>query len=96
MLFKKKSSLDSQNFEVEEEFNWFEENNVSPDRIQHEIENLSPGYRTVFNMYVIEGYSHQEIADYLKISIGASKSNLSKAKARLKERLTNLIAKVNS
>ena len=47
-------------------------------------------------MYVIEGYSHQEIADYLKISIGASKSNLSKAKARLKERLTNLIAKVNS
>ena len=88
--------IDSQNFEVDEEFNWFEENNISPDRIQHEIENLSPGYRAVFNMYVIEGYTHQEIADYLNISVGASKSNLSKSKARLKERLTNLIAKVNS
>ncbi|MBL4653312.1 MAG: sigma-70 family RNA polymerase sigma factor [Flavobacteriales bacterium] len=89
--------IENKSFELEEEnYNWFEDNNVTPDRIQEEIQNLSPAYRTVFNMYVIEGYTHIEIADYLNISVGASKSNLSKAKARLKETLTNLIEKVNS
>lgn len=47
--------------------------------------NLLPdGYRTVFNLYAVEGYSHKEIADLLKISEGTSKSQLSKAKAQLK------------
>ncbi len=46
---------------------------------------LSPVYRTVFNLFVIEGFSHEEIADLLKISIGASKSNLSKARANLRK-----------
>lgn len=46
-----------------------------------EIRKLPPGYRTVFNMYVIDGLSHQEIADSLGISVGTSKSNLSKARA---------------
>jgi RNA polymerase sigma-70 factor (ECF subfamily) len=46
---------------------------------------LSPVYRTVFNLFVIEGYSHDEIADQLKISIGASKSNLSKARQNLRK-----------
>jgi RNA polymerase sigma-70 factor (ECF subfamily) len=48
---------------------------------------LPDGYRTVFNMYVIEGFSHAEIAALLKISEGTSKSQLSKAKAHLKELL---------
>ncbi len=52
------------------------------------IRNLSPVYRTVFNLYVIEGYSHEEIASMLKISIGASKSNLSKAKNNLRKMIT--------
>lgn len=47
------------------------------------IKELPPGYRTVFNMFVIDGFSHQEIADILGISVGTSKSNLSKAKAYL-------------
>lgn len=51
------------------------------------IQNLSPGYRTVFNMYVIEEYSHKEIAEELGISIGTSKSNLSKAKIKIRELL---------
>lgn len=51
------------------------------------IQQLSPGYRTVFNMYVIEEYSHKEIAEELGISIGTSKSNLAKAKARIRELL---------
>lgn len=44
------------------------------------IKSLPPQYRMVFNLYVIEEYKHSEIADLLKISIGSSKSNLSKAK----------------
>lgn len=47
------------------------------------IRELSPGYRTVFNMYVVEGYTHKEIADMLGISEGTSKSQLSRAKVIL-------------
>jgi len=50
----------------------------------NEIKKLPPGYRVVFNMYVIDGFTHQEIANQLKISVGTSKSNLSKAKALLR------------
>ena len=51
------------------------------------IRELPTGYRTVFNLYAIEGYSHQEIAVRLSISEGTSKSQLSKARAMLKEQL---------
>ncbi len=49
------------------------------------IRSLSPAYKVVFNLHVIDGYSHQEIAQMLGISEGTSKSNLSKAKACLKK-----------
>lgn len=49
------------------------------------IKQLSPGYRTVFNMYVVEGYTHKEIADMLGISEGTSKSQLSRAKVILQD-----------
>jgi len=55
------------------------------------IQNLSPAYRTVFNMYVIENMTHAEIAERLNISIGTSKSNLAKAKIRLRELVNNYI-----
>jgi len=48
------------------------------------VQKLSPAYRTVFNMYVVENYTHKEIADYLEISVGSSKSNLAKAKMKLR------------
>jgi len=48
------------------------------------IRELSPAYQTVFNLYVIEGYTHKEIAEYLNISEGTSKSNLAKAKQKLR------------
>lgn len=51
------------------------------------VNDLPDGYRMVFNLYVIEGYTHKEIAKTLKISEGTSKSQLSKAKAMLKKRL---------
>ncbi len=49
------------------------------------VQQLSPGYRTVFNMYVVEGYTHREIGDMLGISEGTSKSQLSRAKVILQE-----------
>lgn len=52
-----------------------------------EIKKLPPGYRAVFNMYVIDGFTHQQIADALKISVGTSKSNLSKARVLLQKKL---------
>lgn len=51
------------------------------------IRNLPDGYRTVFNLYVIEGYSHKEIAKTLKISESASRSQLTRARNSLKKQL---------
>jgi RNA polymerase sigma factor (sigma-70 family) len=51
------------------------------------VQELSPAYRTVFNLYAIDGYTHEEIADLLNISIGTSKSNLFKARQKLQEKL---------
>jgi len=51
------------------------------------IRKLSPAYKLVFNLYVIDGYTHQEIATMLGISVGTSKSNLSKARAFLQKYL---------
>jgi len=47
------------------------------------VQRLSPVYRTVFNLHVIDGYTHEEIAEILEISVGTSKSNLFKARANL-------------
>ena len=57
------------------------------------ITQLSPGYRTVFNMYVVEGYSHKEIGDMLGISEGTSKSQLSRAKTILQDLVRKYIEK---
>lgn len=58
------------------------------------IQELSPAYRAVFNLYVMEEYTHKEIAEILGISEGTSKSNLAKAKMNLqrilKERFMNI------
>ena len=53
--------------------------------IMKAVQTLSPAYRTVFNLYVIEGYTHKEVAEELGINIGTSKSNLAKAKNNLKK-----------
>ena len=60
-------------------------NETKANHIMQLIQKLSPAYRTVFNLYVIEEYSHKEIANMLEISVGTSKSNLAKAKMRLRE-----------
>ncbi|GAA4731485.1 RNA polymerase sigma factor [Flavisolibacter ginsenosidimutans] len=55
------------------------------------VQQLSPGYRTVFNMYVVEGYSHKQIAEQLGISEGTSKSQLSRAKQILQDLVKTFI-----
>jgi DNA-directed RNA polymerase specialized sigma24 family protein len=52
------------------------------------IQALPPAYRMVFNLFVMEGYSHDEIGEMLGISAGTSRSNLSRAKEKLRELLT--------
>jgi len=56
------------------------------------IQLLPDGYRVVFNLYVVEGYSHKEIAEQLKVSVNTSKSQLSRAKRYLKKMLETALA----
>ena len=68
---------------------------IKEEDILKAVQELSPAYRTVFNLYVIEEYTHKEIAELLDISEGTSKSNLSKAKFNLKKNLTHLKKALN-
>ena len=61
---------------------------LDAEQIYEFIRELPPGYRTVFNLYAIEGYTHREIAAQLQISENTSKSQLSKARALLQNWLT--------
>jgi len=62
---------------------------INYDEIVELVQRLTPSYRTVFNLYVIEGFKHEEIAEKLGISVGTSKSNLFKAKRNLRTMLEN-------
>jgi RNA polymerase sigma factor (sigma-70 family) len=64
--------------------------NLTAAEIFKVIEGLPAGYRTVFNLHEIEGYSHTEIAELLEISAGTSKSQLSKAKNILQQKIIEL------
>lgn len=72
---------------IEDEFEF------SAKDVMKALHDLSPAYRTVFNLYILEGHSHREIAEKLNISEGTSKSNLAKAKQRIKKILTTKIVK---
>lgn len=61
--------------------------NMTAKELMNLIQELSPQYRMVFNLYAIEGYSHKEISDLLNISEGTSKSNLSRARIILQEKV---------
>ena len=61
--------------------------NISAKELRAEIAKLPEGYRIVFNMFVIEGYSHKEIGETLKIAEMTSRSQLSKARKMLQDRL---------
>jgi len=60
------------------------------------IQDLPNRYRLIFNLYVLDGYSHVEISDLINISIGTSKSNLARARLILKQKIEDYKAKSNS
>jgi len=64
-----------------------DEENISLDYLLQSIQQLPDRYRLVFNLYVLDGYSHKEIADLLDISVGTSKSNLARARGILKTKI---------
>ncbi|MGI9159115.1 MAG: RNA polymerase sigma factor, partial [Saprospiraceae bacterium] len=60
------------------------ESEETPKAVLHLLQQMPLGFRTVLNLYVLENYSHQQIADELGISVGTSKSQLNRAKACLR------------
>lgn len=75
-----------EDFDREDEFEDEELNYpYTPKQVMAAIQKLTPAYQAVFNLYVIEDYTHKEIAEMLGVSIGTSKSNLLKAKIRLRK-----------
>ncbi len=81
--------------EVDEVADQFVTRDIAIDDLSHKeliamIQCLSPAYRAVFNLYAIDGYTHEEIGVILGISVGTSKSNLSKARGRLREMLEKM------
>jgi len=66
--------------------------NMTAGELLDALQKLSPAYRSVFNLYIIEGYSHKELADILEITESTSRSNLVKARNKLKEILANTMS----
>lgn len=70
-----------------------DEDEVSVDYLLELIQQLPDRYRQVFNLYVLDGFSHKEIAEVMNISTGTSKSNLARARVILKEKIESGIYK---
>ena len=63
---------------------------ISYDEIRDTIQQLTPSYRLAFNLFVMEGYTHEEIAKRLGITVGASKSNLARGRKQMQKLLLRL------
>ncbi|TRX01689.1 RNA polymerase sigma factor [Flavobacterium gawalongense] len=64
-----------------------DDENISIDYLMQIIQELPDQYRLVFSLYVLDGYSHKEVAEMLKITTGTTKSNLARARLILKEKI---------
>lgn len=97
ILLGANQSVEDWGEEVEEEV--VAENDViydiTPEQIIDAMQQLSPAYRTVFNLYVYEDYTHQDIAEALGISVGTSKSNYAKARKNMKKLLLKNLKNLN-
>jgi RNA polymerase sigma-70 factor (ECF subfamily) len=72
---------------IEDEEIEINEDGFSLDFLLQIIQELPDRYRLVFNLYVLDGYSHKDIADMLNINVGTSKSNLARARQILKQKI---------
>ena len=70
-----------------------EDDDISIDFLLKIIQELPDRYRLVFNLYVLDGYSHKDVAKMLSITTGTSKSNLARARSILKEKIENYKAR---
>ena len=70
--------------------------NISYKELLTMVHTLSSAYKTVFNMYVIDGFKHEEIAKTLGISVGTSKSNLNKARTKLKALINEQLVAIDN
>ncbi len=95
--FRKKNPLylvDSiEDYQIEDDIDSEEIPHHSAKELLELIESLPPKYKLVFNLYALEGLAHQEISDVLGISVGTSKSNLSRARKILKDKLALKVKK---
>lgn len=87
--YRKKSFLHLVQEEIQEEVEVTFDEEISVEFLTKIVQDLPDRYRLVFNLYVFENYSHQEIAAALGISIGTSKSNLARARMILKNKIEN-------
>ena len=88
--YRKQKVFDISNEErIEDEDVTVDETAVPLDFLLEIIQQLPDRYRLVFNLYVLDGYSHKEIAEMLGISDGTSKSNLARARMILKQKIEN-------
>jgi RNA polymerase sigma factor (sigma-70 family) len=91
-LRKQKNALQTVEFdgqEYAEETDDFQMDEQQAKNLIRILHLLPPGFRAVFNLYVLEGYTHPEIAEILDISVGTSKSQLMRAKAAFRKLLEN-------
>lgn len=90
----RKNKKHKYNVDIEQAYSVARNETVSSDlgveEIMKLIQKLSPAYRTVFSLYVIDGFNHREISEKLGISEGTSKSNLSKARMKLQQMIKKL------
>ena len=85
---KLKFDIPIENEEYKLSMNAFILEKMSANELIEEIKKMPPGYRVIFNMFAIEGYSHQEIAEKMGIKEGTSKSQYLRARSYLKERIS--------
>ncbi len=97
VLLGENQSVEDWEEETEEETSAEEDEiyDITPEQIIDAMQQLSPAYRTVFNLYVYEDYTHQDIAEALGISVGTSKSNYAKARKNMKKLLIKNLKNLN-
>jgi RNA polymerase sigma factor (sigma-70 family) len=86
------NQIEDQTIDVDDD----ESDNIPLQFLLECIQNLPDRYRLVFNLYVMDGFSHKEISDLLDITTGTSKSNLNRARVLLKNRVNTYKTRLNS
>jgi len=86
--FQLNTDLESEDYKLQS--NDFIEERLAAEDLMKVLGSIPLGYKTIFNLYAIEGYSHKEIAEQLNISVSTSKSQYSRAKALLRTKITKL------